>query len=101
MDEFPQFWNVLRGEMSLVGPRAERPEWVEQFEKQIPFYRARLLVRPGVTGWAQVNYAYYVTVEEMAVKLEYDLYYIKHRNLLMDLAILLRTIGQVFGLRGR
>ncbi len=101
LDEFPQFWNVLRGEMSLVGPRAERPEWVEQFEKQIPFYRARLLVRPGVTGWAQVNYAYYVTVEEMAVKLEYDLYYIKHRNLLMDLAILLRTIGQVFGLRGR
>ncbi len=101
LDEFPQFWNVLRGEMSLVGPRAERPEWVAQFEKQIPFYRARLLVKPGITGWAQVNYAYYVTVEEMAVKLEYDLYYIKHRNLLMDLAILLRTIGQVFGLRGR
>jgi exopolysaccharide biosynthesis polyprenyl glycosylphosphotransferase len=101
LDEFPQFWNVLRGEMSLVGPRAERPEWVVQFEKQIPFYRARLLVKPGVTGWAQVNYAYYVTVEEMAVKLEYDLYYIKHRNLLMDLAILLRTVGQVFGLRGR
>lgn len=101
LDEFPQFWNVLVGEMSIVGPRAERPEWVAQFEKQIPFYRARLLVKPGVTGWAQVNYAYYVTVEEMAVKLEYDLYYIKHRNLLMDLAIILRTIWQVFGLRGR
>lgn len=101
LDEFPQFWNVLKGEMSIVGPRAERPEWVEQFEKQIPFYRARLLVKPGITGWAQVNYAYYVTVEEMAIKLEYDLYYIKHRNLLMDLAIILRTIWQVFGLRGR
>lgn len=101
LDEFPQFWNVLTGQMSLVGPRAERPEWVVQFEKQIPFYRARLLVKPGVTGWAQVNYAYYVTVEEMAVKLEYDLYYIKHRNLLMEIAILLRTIWQVFGLRGR
>jgi lipopolysaccharide/colanic/teichoic acid biosynthesis glycosyltransferase len=101
LDEFPQFWNVLIGEMSIVGPRAERPEWVAQFEKQIPFYRARLLVKPGVTGWAQVNYAYYVTVEEMAVKLEYDLYYIKHRNLLMDIAIILRTIWQVFGLRGR
>jgi exopolysaccharide biosynthesis polyprenyl glycosylphosphotransferase len=101
LDEFPQFWNVLRGDMSLVGPRAERPEWVELFEKQIPFYRARLLVKPGVSGWAQVNYDYYVTVEEMAVKLEYDLYYIKHRNLLMDIAILLRTVWQVFGLRGR
>ncbi len=101
LDEFPQFWNVLKGEMSLVGPRAERPEWVQQFEKQIPFYRARLLVKPGITGWAQVNYDYYVTVEEMAIKLEYDLYYIKHRNLLMDIAILLRTVWQVFGLRGR
>jgi exopolysaccharide biosynthesis polyprenyl glycosylphosphotransferase len=101
LDEVPQFWNVLRGEMSLVGPRAERPEWVAQFEKQIPFYRARLMVKPGVTGWAQVNYAYSVTVEEMAVKLEYDLYYIKHRNLLMDISIILRTIWQVLGLRGR
>ena len=101
LDEFPQFWNVLTGEMSLVGPRAERPEWIEQFERQIPFYRARLLVKPGVTGWAQVNYDYYVTVEEMTVKLEYDLYYIKHRNLLMDIAILIRTVWQGFSLRGR
>ncbi len=101
IDELPQFINVLRGEMSLVGPRSERPEWIAEFQKQIPFYRARLLVKPGVTGWAQVNYSYYATVEEMAIKLEYDLYYIKHRNLLMDSLILLRTIGQVFGLRGR
>jgi len=101
IDELPQFLNVLRGEMSLVGPRAERPEWIAEFQKQIPFYRARLLVKPGVTGLAQVNYSYYATVEEMAIKLEYDLYYIKHRNLLMDIVILLRTVGQVFGLRGR
>jgi len=101
IDELPQFFNVLRGEMSLVGPRSERPEWISEFQKQIPFYRARLLVKPGITGLAQVNYSYYNTVEEMAVKLEYDLYYIKHRNLLMDLVILLRTVGQVFGMRGR
>jgi len=101
IDELPQFLNVLRGEMSLVGPRAERPEWIAEFQKQIPFYRARSLVKPGVTGLAQVNYSYYATVEEMAIKLEYDLYYIKHRNLLMDIFILLRTVGQVFGFRGR
>jgi lipopolysaccharide/colanic/teichoic acid biosynthesis glycosyltransferase len=101
IDEWPQFWNVLRGEMSIVGPRSERPEWVAEFQKQIPFYRARLLVKPGVTGWAQVNYGYYATIEEMVVKLEYDLYYIKHRNLLMDLNIILRTVGQMIGFRGR
>lgn len=101
IDELPQFLNVLRGEMSVVGPRSERPEWIAEFQKQIPFYRARLLVKPGITGWAQVNYSYYATVEEMAVKLEYDLYYIKHRNLWMDILLILRTIGQVFGLRGR
>jgi lipopolysaccharide/colanic/teichoic acid biosynthesis glycosyltransferase len=101
IDEFPQFWNILRGEMSLVGPRSERPEWIVEFQKQIPFYRARLLVKPGLSGWAQVNYSYYATVEEMAIKLEYDLYYIKHRNLLMDFLIVLRTFTQVFRFRGR
>jgi exopolysaccharide biosynthesis polyprenyl glycosylphosphotransferase len=101
LDEFPQFYNILRGEMSLVGPRAERPELVARFQKQIPFYRARLLVKPGLTGWAQINYGYASTVEETRVKLEYDLYYIKHRSMLMDLVILLRTIGTIFGLRGR
>jgi exopolysaccharide biosynthesis polyprenyl glycosylphosphotransferase len=101
IDELPQFLNVLRGQMSLVGPRSERPEWIEEFQKQIPFYRARLLVKPGITGWAQVNYSYYATVEEMAIKLEYDLYYIKHRSLVMDLVILLKTITQVIGFRGR
>lgn len=101
LDELPQFINVLRGEMSLVGPRAERPELMEYFEKHVPFYRARLLVKPGITGWAQVNFGYASTIEETMVKLEYDLYYIKHRNAILDLVVLLRTPATVFGFRGR
>ncbi|MEW5941826.1 MAG: sugar transferase [Chloroflexota bacterium] len=101
IDELPQFWNVLRGEMSLVGPRAERPELVAEFQKQIPFYRARLLVKPGLSGWAQINYGYVATVTETGVKLEYDLYYIKHRTLMMDIQIILRTIGTAFRGEGR
>jgi exopolysaccharide biosynthesis polyprenyl glycosylphosphotransferase len=101
LDELPQFWNVLRGEMSLVGPRAERPELVAEFQKQIPFYRARLLVKPGLSGWAQINYGYVASVTETAVKLEYDLYYIKHRTFGMDFQIILRTIGTVFRRTGR
>lgn len=101
LDELPQFLNVLRGEMSLVGPRAERPELMELFQKHVPFYRARLLVKPGITGWAQINSGYASTIDETVVKLEYDLYYIKHRNLLMDLLILLRTPATMLGLRGR
>ena len=100
-DELPQFFNVLRGDMSLVGPRAERPELVTLFEKHVPFYRARLLVRPGITGWAQVNFGYASTVDETTLKLEYDLYYILHRNLSMDLLILFRTPAMMLGLRGR
>lgn len=100
LDELPQFWNVLRGEMSLVGPRPERPELVAELEKQIPFYRARLLVKPGLTGWAQVNYGKGASVEGSAEKLEFDLYYIKHRSLVTDLWILLRTFGSVLGFRG-
>jgi exopolysaccharide biosynthesis polyprenyl glycosylphosphotransferase len=101
LDEMPQFWNVLLGEMSLVGPRAERPELVAEYQKQIPFYRARLLVKPGLTGWAQINYGYVATVKETVVKLEYDLYYIKHRTLGMDFNIVLRTIGTVLRRTGR
>jgi len=101
LDEFPQFINVLRGEMSLVGPRAERPELVEYFQKEIPFYRARLLVKPGISGWAQINYGYAGTVDETATKLEFDLYYIEHRNILMDISIILRTIGTVLGFKGQ
>jgi exopolysaccharide biosynthesis polyprenyl glycosylphosphotransferase len=101
LDEFPQFWNVLRGEMSLVGPRAERAQWVATFQQEIPFYRARLLVKPGISGWAQINYGYAATVEDTSVKLEYDLYYIKHRSILMDLVIILRTVGTALGGKGR
>jgi exopolysaccharide biosynthesis polyprenyl glycosylphosphotransferase len=101
LDELPQFWTVLRGEMSLVGPRAERPELVAEYQKQIPYYRARLLVKPGLTGWAQINYGYVATVKETYIKLEYDLYYIKHRTLNMDFSIVLRTIGTVLRRTGR
>jgi lipopolysaccharide/colanic/teichoic acid biosynthesis glycosyltransferase len=101
IDELPQFWNVLIGEMSIVGPRAERPELIIEYQKQIPLYRARLLVKPGITGWAQINYGYSSTIIQTVIKLEYDLYYIKHRNLLMDITIILRTITQVIGFQGR
>ena len=101
MDELPQFWNVLRGDMSLVGPRAERPELVQSFQKKVPFYRARLLAKPGLTGWAQINYGYVATVRDTEVKIEYDLYYIKHRSLAMDFNIVLRTISTVLSRSGR
>ncbi|MFC2025825.1 sugar transferase [Chloroflexota bacterium] len=101
IDEIPQFINIFRGEMSLIGPRAERPELVGMFQEHIPFYRARLLVKPGITGWAQVNYGYAANVTETMVKLEYDLYYIKNRNLLLDIEILFRTPFMMFGFRGR
>jgi exopolysaccharide biosynthesis polyprenyl glycosylphosphotransferase len=100
LDEFPQFWNVMKGDMSLVGPRPERPELVADLEREIPFYRARLLVKPGITGWAQVNYGKGASVQGSAEKLEYDLYYIKHRSVLLDLWIILRTVGNVLGFRG-
>ena len=101
LDELPQFINVVRGEMSLVGPRAERPQMVEYFQKEIPFYRARLLIKPGITGWAQINYGYAGTVEETAIKLEFDLFYIEHRNLFMDISIIFRTVGTVLGFKGQ
>ena len=101
IDEFPQFINVVRGEMSLIGPRSERPKLVKELQEEVPFYRARLLVKPGLTGWAQVNYGYPETIEGTINKLEYDLYYIKHRNLILDLRILFKTPETVLGLRGK
>jgi lipopolysaccharide/colanic/teichoic acid biosynthesis glycosyltransferase len=101
LDELPQLVNVLRGEMSLVGPRPERPEIVRLLVHDIPFYRTRLIVRPGLTGWAQVNHPYGDSVEDAVQKLEYDLYYLKHRSMLFDLRILLRTAGTVLRLGGR
>lgn len=101
LDELPQFINVLKGELSLVGPRAERPEIIKDLQREVPFYRARLLVKPGITGWAQVNQKYASSTEEQELKLEYDLYYIKHRSFLFDLSILFQTFKTVFGLKGR
>jgi exopolysaccharide biosynthesis polyprenyl glycosylphosphotransferase len=100
LDELPQFWNVLRGDMSVVGPRPERPELVAELQQQIPFYRARLLTKPGITGWAQVNFGKGASVEGSEEKLEYDLYYIKHRNLIMDLWIIMRTIASASVFQG-
>jgi lipopolysaccharide/colanic/teichoic acid biosynthesis glycosyltransferase len=92
LDELPELWNVLRGEMSLVGPRPERPHFVAQLDSQIPFHADRTRVKPGITGWAQVNYPYGASVEDARQKLAYDLYYVKHRNLLLDLTILMATV---------
>jgi exopolysaccharide biosynthesis polyprenyl glycosylphosphotransferase len=100
IDELPQVINILKGEMSVVGPRSEQIELVNKFQKELPFYRARLLVRPGLTGWAQINQRYATTTEDTGVKLEYDLYYIKHRNLMLDMTIILRTVGAVIGFKG-
>ena len=95
IDELPQLYNVLLGEMSLIGPRPERPIFVRDLEEQIPYYRIRHSVRPGITGWAQVNYPYGASVKDAIRKLEYDLYYIKNMSLILDLKIILRTIGVV------
>jgi exopolysaccharide biosynthesis polyprenyl glycosylphosphotransferase len=95
IDELPQLWNILRGEMSLVGPRPERPHFVEQLGRAIPFYEQRSYVKPGLTGWAQVNYPYGASVEDAREKLAYDLYYVKHRSIWLDLKILLATVRVV------
>lgn len=101
LDEIPQLWNILKGEMSFVGPRPERPEFVVELAKTIPFYRERMLVKPGLTGWAQINFPYGASAADAAAKLQYDLYYIKNRSLVLDLAIILRTIKTVLSAIGR
>jgi lipopolysaccharide/colanic/teichoic acid biosynthesis glycosyltransferase len=100
IDELPQLWNVLRGEMSFVGPRPERPFFVEELEGRVRLYRQRLTVKPGITGWAQVNYRYGSSLEDAVVKLQYDLYYIKNMSVLFDLMVLGRTIGVVILRKG-
>jgi sugar transferase (PEP-CTERM system associated) len=100
LDELPQFWNVLRGDMSFVGPRPERPFFVKQLEAVIPFYNARHAVKPGITGWAQVKYRYGASVEDALEKLRYDLYYIKHRSIVFDLTILLDTVKVIVARKG-
>jgi exopolysaccharide biosynthesis polyprenyl glycosylphosphotransferase len=100
IDELPQLLNVLRGEMSIVGPRPERPFFVEQFNKLIPSYDDRHAVLPGITGWAQVNYPYGASVEDAREKLRYDLYYVSNYRFLLDLKILLATVRVVLSGKG-
>jgi lipopolysaccharide/colanic/teichoic acid biosynthesis glycosyltransferase len=95
IDELPQLWNVLRGDMSMVGPRPERPEFVHDLAKQIPFYGQRHVVKPGITGWAQVRYTYGATVEDAMEKLQYDLFYIKNFAISLDLFIIFETLKTV------
>jgi exopolysaccharide biosynthesis polyprenyl glycosylphosphotransferase len=99
-DELPQLFNVLRGEMSIVGPRPERPEFVKALSEQIPYYRQRHCVRPGITGWAQINYKYGDTLEDTITKLEYDLYYIKNMSLGLDSYIIFHTVKAMLLSRG-
>jgi len=100
IDEIPQMFNVLKGEMSLVGPRPERPYFVEMLSKDIPFYKRRLKVRPGITGWAQVKHKYDETIEDVKIKLRYDLFYIENMSLRMDFKILFRTVFVVLFVKG-
>ncbi|MGH9662204.1 MAG: exopolysaccharide biosynthesis polyprenyl glycosylphosphotransferase, partial [Bryobacteraceae bacterium] len=100
LDELPQLFNVLRGNMSLVGPRPERPEFVKILSEQIPYYRQRLCVRPGITGWAQINHKYGNSVEDTIIKLEYDLYYIKHISPSLDAYIIFHTLKTILLSRG-
>jgi lipopolysaccharide/colanic/teichoic acid biosynthesis glycosyltransferase len=92
LDELPQLWNVMRGDMSFVGPRPERSFFVEQLARDIPFYMQRHAVKPGLTGWAQVKYRYGSTIEDAMEKLRYDLYYVKHLSIVFDLTIVLDTV---------
>jgi len=100
LDELPQLWNVLKGDMSFVGPRPERPEFVTDLSRQIPFYGQRHIVRPGLTGWAQISYSYGASVEDALQKLQYDLYYIKNLSLSLDVFIILNTVKTVLLRKG-
>jgi lipopolysaccharide/colanic/teichoic acid biosynthesis glycosyltransferase len=95
LDEIPQFWNILRGEMSIVGPRPERPEMVEKIESEVPFFSYRNWAKPGLTGLAQIRYQYGSSIEDARTKLQYDLFYIKNWTLVLDLQIILRTFTAI------
>lgn len=101
LDELPQFWNILVGDMSIVGPRPERPEFVAQFCEEISLYSARHAVKPGLTGWAQVEFRYAASQEDTLEKLKYDLFYVKHQSIYMDYLVMLRTVRVVLGMAGR
>jgi lipopolysaccharide/colanic/teichoic acid biosynthesis glycosyltransferase len=100
LDELPQIFNVLVGDMSFVGPRPERPEFVEELKRRIPFYGLREAVKPGITGWAQIRYPYGASVEDARNKLEYDLYYLKNGSPFLDLGIIFHTVRHVLLGRG-
>jgi exopolysaccharide biosynthesis polyprenyl glycosylphosphotransferase len=101
LDELPQLWNVLRNDMSLVGPRPERPEFVSRLERDVPFYSQRHLVKPGLTGWAQISYSYGASVDDALQKLQYDLYYLKHMSVVFDVFILVATLRTIWLRSGR
>ena len=100
LDELPQLWNVLCGDMSFVGPRPERPFFVEQLAEAIPFYRQRHAVKPGITGWAQVKYRYGASIEDAREKLRYDLYYVKHMSIVFDMTIVFDTVKVILSGKG-
>ena len=101
IDEFPQFINILKGDMAVIGPRPERPFFVKEIAEIMPFYETRHIIKPGLTGWAQVNYSYGATIDESLIKLQYDLYYIKNRSIFLDLSITFKTITTVLFYRGQ
>lgn len=101
LDEIPQFINVLKGEMAIIGPRPERPVFVNEIAEKMPFYETRHVIKPGLTGWAQVNYSYGDSINDSLIKLQYDLYYIKHRSIFLDINIIIKTISTVLFYRGQ
>jgi exopolysaccharide biosynthesis polyprenyl glycosylphosphotransferase len=101
IDEFPQFYNILKGDMAVIGPRPERPVFVNEIAEVMPFYETRHVIKPGLTGWAQVNYSYGETIEDSLIKLQYDLYYIKHRSLFLDFNIVFKTFSTILFYRGQ
>ncbi|MDC1221040.1 sugar transferase [Salibacteraceae bacterium] len=100
IDELPQFWNVLKGDMNLIGPRPERPKFVEELSVKIPFFNLRHIVKPGITGWAQVRHKYGNTEEDSLIKLQFDLYYIKYRSFFLDMSIIWRTVAVMLKFKG-
>ncbi len=101
LDEFPQFINILKGDMGVIGPRPERPVFVHEIAEKMPFYETRHVIKPGLTGWAQVNYSYGETIDDSLIKLQYDLYYIKHRSIFLDINIVLKTFSTILFYRGQ
>ncbi|NBL64853.1 exopolysaccharide biosynthesis polyprenyl glycosylphosphotransferase [Flavobacterium sp. NST-5] len=101
IDEFPQFLNVLKNDMAIIGPRPERPAFVKQIAEEMPFYQTRHVIKPGLTGWAQVNYSYGDSIKDSLIKLQYDLYYIKHRSIFLDVNITIKTISTILFYRGQ